>query len=137
MYKKTITYKDYNGEDRTEDFYFHLNQAELTKMQLEIPGGLTGMIDRITQRKSGPDIMEVFNTLIERSYGVKSPDGRKFVKSKEILDDFLQTEAYNVFFMELVTSADAASEFFNKIIPDMSAFEEKAKAEMAKIEAAK
>jgi hypothetical protein len=137
MYKKTITYKDYNGEDRTEDFYFHLNQAELTKMQLEIPGGLTGMIDRITQRKSGPDIMEVFNTLIEKSYGVKSPDGRKFVKSKEILDDFLQTEAYNVFFMELVTSADAASEFFNKIIPDMSAFEEKAKAEMAKIEATK
>ena len=137
MYKKTITYKDYNGEERTEDFYFHLNQAELTKMQLEIPGGLTGMIDRITQRKSGPDIMEVFNTLIEKSYGVKSPDGRKFVKSKEILDDFLQTEAYNVFFMELVTSADAASEFFNQIIPDMSAFEEKAKAEMAKIEAAK
>ena len=137
MYKKTITYKDYNGEERTEDFYFHLNQAELTKMQLEIPGGLTGMIDRITQRKSGPDIMEVFNTLIEKSYGVKSPDGRKFVKSKEILDDFLQTEAYNVFFMELVTSADAAAEFFNQIIPDMSAFEEKAKAEMAKIEATK
>jgi hypothetical protein len=137
MYKKTITYKDYNGEERTEDFYFHLNQAELTKMQLEIPGGLTGMIDRITKRKSGPDIMEVFNTLIEKSYGVKSPDGRKFVKSKEILDDFLQTEAYNVFFMELVTSADAASDFFNQIIPDMSAFEEKAKAEMAKIEAAK
>lgn len=137
MYKKTITYKDYNGEERTEDFYFHLNQAELTKMQLEIPGGLTGMIDRITQRKSGPDIMEVFNTLIEKSYGVKSPDGRKFVKSKEILDDFLQTEAYNVFFMELVTSAEAASDFFNQIIPDMSVFEEKAKAEMAKIEAAK
>lgn len=137
MYKKTITYKDYNGEERTEDFYFHLNQAELTKMQLEIPGGLTGMIDRITKRKSGPDIMEVFNTLIGKSYGVKSPDGRKFVKSKEILDDFLQTEAYNVFFMELVTSADAASDFFNQIIPDMSAFEEKAKAEMAKIEAAK
>ena len=137
MYKKTITYKDYNGEERTEDFYFHLNQAELTKMQLEIPGGLTGMIDRITQRKSGPDIMEVFNTLIEKSYGVKSPDGRKFVKSKEILDDFLQTEAYNAFFMEIVTSADAAADFFNKIIPDMSAFEEKAKAEMAKIEAAK
>lgn len=137
MYKKTITYKDYNGDERTEDFYFHLNQAELTKMQLKIPGGLTGMIDRITQRKSGSDIMEVFNTLIERSYGVKSPDGRKFVKSKEILDDFLQTEAYNVFFMELVTSAEAASDFFNQIIPDMSAFEEKAKAEMAKIEAAK
>lgn len=137
MYKKTITYKDYNGDERTEDFYFHLNQAALTKMQLEIPGGLTGMIDRITQRKSGPDIMEVFNTLIEKSYGVKSPDGRKFVKSKDILDDFLQTEAYNVFFMELVTSAEAASDFFNQIIPDMSAFEEKAKAEMAKIEAAK
>lgn len=137
MYKKTITYKDYNGEERTEDFYFHLNQAELTKMQLEIPGGLTGMIDRITQRKSGPDIMEVFNTLIEKSYGVKSPDGRKFVKSKEILDDFLQTEAYNAFFMELVTSADAAVNFFNRIIPDMSIFEEKAKAEMAKIQAAK
>ena len=118
MLKKTIAFTDYDGNQREEDFYFHLNKAELTEMQLEIDGGLTGMLERIIQKKSGPDIIKTFKMLIIRSYGVKSPDGRKFMKSKEIVEDFLQTEAYNKFFMELVTDSAKAADFLNTIIPD-------------------
>lgn len=119
MLKKTITFTDYLGNEREEDFYFHLNKAEVTEMQLEIDGGLTGMLKRIIQKKSGPDIIKTFKMLIMRSYGVPSPDGRKFMKSKEITEDFLQTEAYNNFFMELVTDAGKAADFIRDILPNM------------------
>lgn len=117
MYKKTITYKDYNDEERTEDFYFNLSRAEVTQMELATEGGLGAMIERITKAKDIPAIMDVFKDLILRSYGQKSPDGRRFIKSKALSEEFSQTEAYSNLFMELATDANAASTFVNSIMP--------------------
>ena len=117
MLKKTITYEDYNGEERTEDFYFNLNQAELTEMELGITGGLSEMIKKITQAKDTPSIIKIFKDLILKSYGEKSPDGKRFVKSDELSLQFSQTEAYPILFMELATDENAAADFVNGIIP--------------------
>lgn len=117
MLKKTITFKDYNGNDRTEDFYFNLNQAEVTEMELSVSGGLVEMIKRIVAAQDGKQIIGTFKDLILKAYGVKSPDGRKFIKNQEVRDDFAQTEAYSKLFMELATDADAAGEFVKGIIP--------------------
>lgn len=117
MYKKTISYTDYDGNERTEDFYFNLTEAEVAKLELSTPGGLTKMMQRIVQEQNGQQIIDTFEDLIARSYGVKSPDGRQFQKSPELVKAFTQTEAYSKLFMELATDADAASEFFNHIIP--------------------
>lgn len=117
MLKKTITYTDYNGEERTEDFYFNISKAELTEMELSIDGGLSEMITRITQAKDVPAIIRVFKDLILRSYGVKSPDGKRFIKNAQLTEDFSQTEAYSELFMELSTDSKAASAFVNGIMP--------------------
>jgi hypothetical protein len=117
MLKKTITYRDYNGVERKEDFYFNLTQAELTEMQMSVNGGLTEMINKLVSTQDAPAIIKVFKNLILKSYGEKSLDGKKFVKSEEISTAFLQTEAYSNLFMELATDADKAAEFFNGIIP--------------------
>lgn len=117
MLKRTITYTDYNGVERTEDFYFNLNQAELTEMEMSASGGLSGMIKTITSRLDAPAIMRIFKDLILRSYGEKSNDGRRFEKSKEISIAFSQTEAYSQLFMELVTDADKAAAFVEGISP--------------------
>ena len=117
MLKKTITYEDYNGEERTEDFYFNLNQAELTEMELGITGGLSEMIKKITQAKDTPAIIKIFKELILKSYGEKSPDGKRFVKSDELSLAFSQTEAYPKLFMELATDEKSAADFVNGIIP--------------------
>ena len=117
MFKKTIAFTDYNGVDRAEDFYFNLNESEVTKMELKIPGGLTAMMQRIIQKLDGQQIIDTFEWLIKESYGEKSPDGREFIKSPELVKKFMQTEAYNKLFMELCTDSKAASEFFNNIIP--------------------
>lgn len=125
MIKETITYTDYDGNERTEDFWFHLSKAELTKMELSTPGGLTEYLKRIISAKDGKTIMDTFEDLIFKSYGEKTPDGRRFVKSKELSEAFTQTEAYDVFFMKLVTDDKAAVDFVNGIVPaDISQVEE-------------
>lgn len=117
MIKRTITFIDYNNIERTEDHYFHLTKAELAKMEMSTAGGYAEMITRIVQAKDAPAIMSVFEELIHKSYGVKTPDGRGFVKRKEDLEAFIQTEAYSQLFMDLLTDTEFATEFINGIIP--------------------
>lgn len=117
MLKRTITYPDYNGGSRTEDFYFNLTQAEITEMELSVDGGLVEMINRIVAAQDGKQIIATFKDIILRAYGVKSADGKRFIKSQELRDAFSQTEAYSQLFMELATNADAAAAFVNGIVP--------------------
>lgn len=117
MLKKTITYTDYNGVERTEDFMFNLTKAEILEMQLTKDGGMDAAIKKIVDAKDAPEIMKVFKELILKAYGIVSDDGRRFIKSKEISDSFAQTEAFSMLFMELATDTDAASAFVNGIVP--------------------
>ena len=117
MIKKTVTYKDFDGNERTEDFYFHLTEQELTEWELSVDGGLSGVLRRIVNSKDNKKLIEIFKDLLTRSYGVKTPDGRGFVKNKEVLNDFIYTQAFSDIYMELATDDKAASEFVNGIIP--------------------
>ena len=117
MLKKTITYTDYNGETRKEDFFFNMTRAEVTEMELSIDGGLSDMIKRVTEAKDVPTIIKIFKDLVLKAYGVKSPDGKRFIKSKELSEEFSQTEAYSDLFMELATDSAAAAAFVNGIMP--------------------
>lgn len=117
MITKKITYTDYNGNKRTEEFCFHLNKAELMKLELGVKGGLTEMMQRIISAQDSPEMIKVFEELVLKSYGVKSLDGRNFKKNKEVTEDFMQTEAYAELFMELTTDPKKAAEFFNGVIP--------------------
>ena len=125
MLKKTIKYVDYNGVEREEDFYFNLSKAEISEMELEIPGGMSEMLKRITKAQDTPSLVKIFKDLILRSYGEKSDDGKRFIKSEELKIAFSQTEAYSELFMELATDEDAAAKFMNGIVPaDMNISEE-------------
>lgn len=127
MYKKTITFVDYEENERTEDHYFNLNRSEIIKW-LTTTGDYTldKVLERLSTERNGKKIIEIFENLIHLSYGRRSLDGRKFEKSDEIWNDFYQTEAYDVLFTELVTDAKKAAEFVNKIIPkDLAAEVEK------------
>lgn len=117
MLKKTIKYTDFNGVEREEDFYFNLTKAEVMEMQMSHEGGLAERIQRIVAAQDVPAIVKIFKTLVLDAYGVKSDDGKRFIKNDEIRDGFAQTEAYSILFMELATDADKASEFINGIVP--------------------
>lgn len=117
MLKKTITYSDYNGNERTEAFYFNLTKAEVTEMEMSTAGGLAEMIEKIIAAQDAPSIIKIFKDLVLRAYGEKSPDGKRFIKSDELSTAFSQTEAYSQLFMELATDADSAAKFVNGIVP--------------------
>lgn len=129
MLKKTITYTDYNGTERTEDFYFNFSKAEIIEMELSTAGGLTEMIKKIVATKDSPSLIKIFKDLVLKAYGEKSADGKRFIKSEEIATAFSQTEAYSQLFMDLATDADAAVKFLTGVIPaDASQKEEIVKA---------
>lgn len=117
MLKKTMTYTDYDGNTRTEDFYFNLTKAEITEMELSISGGLTKIIKQVIDGQESPQIIAIFKDLILKAYGVKSPDGKRFIKNQELRDAFAQTEAYSDLFMSLASNPNAAAAFVNAIIP--------------------
>lgn len=117
MRKETITFTDYNGNQRTEDFFFNLSKAEVMEMELSTAGGLAEMINKVVATQDGPQIVKIFKDLVLRAYGEKSADGRRFIKSEELRTAFAQTEAYSELFMKLATNADAAAEFVNGIVP--------------------
>lgn len=120
MRKETITYTDYNNVTRTEDFFFNLNEAELTALQYGVDGGLKEMLERIVKSNDNKQIMACFHELIAKSYGEKSPDGRRFVKSKELSEAFMQTEAYNELMLHFMTDANYSAEFINDVLADVT-----------------
>lgn len=117
MLKKTVTYEDFNGEEVTEDLFFHLSQAELIELEMSHRGGLTEALKRIIAAEDGKAIIAEFKNIILGSYGKKSDDGRRFIKNNEIREEFESSEAYSTLFMELVTDTEAAILFINGIVP--------------------
>ena len=95
MIKKTMTYTDFNGVERTEDFYFNLTKAEVLKMEMGVKGGLAEQIKQIVATQDQPAIIQIFEDLIQKAYGVKTPDGRGFVKRADDLEAFISTQAYS------------------------------------------
>ena len=118
MLKKTMTYTDFDGNSRTEDFYFNFTKAEVAELELSVDGGLAETIKRIIATQNSPQLVSIFKDIILKAYGEKSPDGRRFIKNQELRDSFAQTEAYSDLFLELASNAEAASAFFNAVIPE-------------------
>lgn len=118
MHKETIKFVDYEGVERIEEHLFNMNKAELTKW-LTTTGEATldKVLLRLTKERNGKAIIEIFENLLRTCYGKKSDDGRKFIKSEEIWNDFYQTEAYSNLFMQLIGDAKKTTEFIKDTLP--------------------
>lgn len=120
MITKRITYTDYLGQKRTEDFSFNISKAESAELELSVDGGLSELLRSIIKAEDKYALIREFKKVLVLSYGVISPDGRRFIKSKELTDSFIQTEAYSNLFMELATDDKAAAEFVNGILASVN-----------------
>lgn len=117
MLKKTIKFVDYNNVEREEDYYFNISKAELAMLEASRPGGMKYYLERIAQTQDTVAIMEMFKDIIKLSYGVKSPDGRQFIKNDKVYEEFSQTEAYSELIMEILKSSENALAFIQAILP--------------------
>lgn len=116
MIVKTVTYTDFNGNERTESFWFHLSRPELTEMLLGIDNNIETYIKTIIKSENYYEIVKIFKKLLLEAYGEKSEDGRRFIKLPEKTKEFSESEAYSVLFTELTTNEEKASEFVNGLI---------------------
>ena len=123
MLKKTITYTDYDGMERTEDFWFNLSKTELTKLDAELPGGVLGVLRKIIDKQDRKALVDFIETLILRSYGEKTLDGKRFVKTPDMAEEFMQTPAYDELFMSILSDTDSQTSFINGVIPQSMAKE--------------
>lgn len=118
MITKTIKYTDFTGEESTEPFYFNLTKAELIELEVSAEGNsLSAWLEKISKATDGAELIKAFKLIIGKSYGIKSTDGRRFMKSPQILAEFESTMAYSELFMELATNAHSAAEFVNNLMP--------------------
>ena len=121
MFAKEITYTDFDGEKRTEKFYFNLTQAECIELEALGKGGLEGYIRRIISSDDQVEILNIIKKVILLAYGEKTADGKRFYKNQQMQDAFAASEAYSALFMELLSDADKASEFMREIAPKVEA----------------
>lgn len=118
MYIKTISWADWDGNERTEDFYFNLTKTELIKLQLRYPGGLVETADKLSKSEDKSKILDILDSLVMAAYGEKSADGRKFEKKDgQLAKEFASTGAYDALFMEMATVDGAMAEFIRNILP--------------------
>lgn len=132
MLKRDITFKDFHGDTVTETHYFNLTKTELVELELDYAGGLENNLTAMVEAKDGRTLMKEFKKIILMAYGKKSEDGRRFIKTQELRDEFVQTAAYDALFIELVTDEEAAAKFIEAVLPEMDETEKSAlKQEMA------
>ena len=122
MFKHTVKYVDFDGNNREEELYFHLSPAEMTQFEYSVKGGMRNLLEKAIKDQDGPTLMKFFVRIVEMAYGRKTNDGRRFEKSREIYDDFAQTNAYNALFMELVTDENFTKKFVDAVFPDMTPY---------------
>lgn len=131
MIKKTITYLTVDEEtELTEEFMFNLNKAELNKLNFSKQGGFGAWLETAKRSSDNQEVYEAFENLILTAYGVPSADGKRFIKSQELRDEFSQSNALGELIVELMSNPGAAAEFFRGCLP--KSIQEQIKANEAK-----
>lgn len=120
MLKKTVTYTDFDGVERTETCHFHLTKAEMIEYDAAYVdrGGIMAYLQYLVEEEKTNELIVAFKDLILRSYGERDSTGR-FVKSQVIRDSFMATEAYSEIFMEIVSSEKNATDFINGLFANL------------------
>jgi hypothetical protein len=117
MLKKVIQYKDLEGNNVVDDFWFHLSIADILEMETEVEGGLKARLQKMIDSKDDTQILSIMRGIVTRAVGVKSTDGRRFMKDAEHKSAFLDSNAYSAFLVEIMTLPGAAVDFANGVVP--------------------
>ncbi len=117
MLKREINFEDFNGNPSTEVFYFNISKPELIELEVEYDEGFGAMIQGVIDAKDHKTLIKRFKDIVLMAYGQKSVDGKRFIKSEQLREEFAQTAAYSALFMELATDDNAAVIFLKSVLP--------------------
>jgi hypothetical protein len=116
MFKKTVSFEDFNGVRQERDFYFHLSKAEFLAMATEA-NSMQERIKRIVEAQDGRGILNELREIIKLAVGIRSEDGQRFIKDENAKSQLLDSPAFDELLMELATNANASVDFVTQLIP--------------------
>lgn len=117
MLKETITFTNFDGKQVTETHYFNLTRAELVQWEMEHNEGVAEYFLRISQSNNKPELGQAFHDFLRRTYGLKSEDGNRHMKSEEISENFEHSAAFDEFYIKLITDEGFAGRFIKGVLP--------------------
>ena len=117
MLRKSISYTDFDGNKTAEEVYFNLNKAELIDLEVMAEKPMSQILEEIGKTPNARDVIGLFKLFIDRAYGIKSADGRRFIKNDDILSDFKSFEVYSELLWKIVSDANFAVEFIEGLVP--------------------
>jgi hypothetical protein len=117
MLKREIKYEDFDGNEVSDTYYFNMTRTEWLEFNAEYEGGLEAVFKRVVDTKDMKQMITILKNFILTSYGIKSEDGKRFIKNDKVREEFTQTPAYDVLFMDFATNDNAALDFIKGIIP--------------------
>jgi hypothetical protein len=111
MFKHTVEYTDFNGNERKEDLYFHLSLPEVTRLEAEIGKPIEEHVKELNDNQNLKDLLNFIENILLNSYGKKTSDGKSFHKSKELRNEFEYSQAYAEVFEQMFTNPELARRF--------------------------
>lgn len=95
MLKQQVTYEDFDGNTQSETLYFNLNRMELISFQKRYGSeNMENYINKLIEEKQIEPMYDLLNDFVLTAYGVKSEDGKRFIKNDQIREEFKQSLAY-------------------------------------------
>lgn len=95
MLKQQVKYEDFDGNTQTETLYFNLNRMELISFQKRYGSeNMENYINKLIEEKQIEPMYDLLNDFVLTAYGVKSEDGKRFIKNDQIREEFKQSLAY-------------------------------------------
>lgn len=124
MIKMNVSAETFDGDMVTETLWFHMNKVDLIELQQSEPGGFTDTLQAFMSRKPEDwtmqdkfKLFDFFRTMVDKAYGERSSDGKRFRKSPEILANFKDSIFYDEFVLSLLEDEEKSIKFFNGVMP--------------------
>ncbi len=119
MITKKIKYVDFNGTEREEEFLFNINKTEMYKFAKSVPGGMQKFLTDMVVAKDVFGMADMFQEIVLLAYGIKSDDGKRFMKSEEISRSFAESNAFEAFMDEILSNDNMAEQFIKDLLPNL------------------
>lgn len=118
MFSDKITYEDFNGNTVEEEVFFNISKMEALELEASYPHGYASFLEKVAQSDDNLLALKAFKDLVKLAYGVKSEDGKRFVKSDEEYEKFESSPVYDEVVIKLISDGDYALDFVLGAFPN-------------------
>lgn len=116
MLKQRVKYEGFDGEIIEEDLYFNLTRMDLIELNDRYDSkDMAAYMDKIVKEKNVKELYRVLKDIVLMAYGVKSEDGKRFIKNQTVKDDFAESLAFAQLIEDFHETETAMSDFVTGI----------------------